>query len=337
MIATGSSAFIPPIPGLDNVSYLTNETIFSLTDAPEHLIVVGGGPIGIEMAQAHRRLGVEVTIVEGASIMGKDDPDAVAVVRKRLIDEGIVLREGAKVESVVPRGNGASVLVSQDGRSAPIDGSHLLLAVGRRPNVDGLGLEAAGIEHSPRGITVDARLRTSNKKVFAIGDVAGGYQFTHMAGYHGGVVIKNALFNLPAKVDERAVPWVTYTDPELAHVGLSEAQAAEQGLLVRASSFDFAGNDRANAERATEGFVKAVVGKRGKILGATIVGRHAGELILPWVLAVQKGLKIADMASLIAPYPTLGEASKRAAGAFYTPTLFSGRTRSIVGLMQHLP
>ncbi len=337
VIATGSSAFIPPIPGLDDVPFLTNETIFSLTDAPEHLIVVGGGPIGIEMAQAHRRLGIKVTLVEGAAIMSKDDPDAVAVVRKRLIDEGIALHECAKVESVVPRGNGVSVLVSQDGRSAPIDGSHLLLAVGRRPNVDGLGLEAARIEHSPRGINVDARLRTSNKKIFAIGDVAGGYQFTHMAGYHGGIVIKNALFNLPSKVDERAVPWVTYTDPELAQVGLSAAEAAEKGLLVRASSFDFAGNDRANAERATEGFVKAVVGKRGKILGATIVGRHAGELILPWVLAVQKGLKIADMASLIAPYPTLGEASKRAAGAYYTPALFSGRTRSIVGLMQRLP
>jgi pyruvate/2-oxoglutarate dehydrogenase complex dihydrolipoamide dehydrogenase (E3) component len=173
--------------------------------------------------------------------------------------------------------------------------------------------------------------------VSAIGDVAGGYQFTHMAGYHAGIVIRNALFNLPAKVDERAVPWVTYTDPELAQVGLSEEQAAEQGLLVRASTFDFAGNDRANAERATEGFVKAVVGKRGKVLGATIVGRHAGELILPWVLAVQKGLKIADMAGIIAPYPTLGEASKRAAGAYYAPTLFSDRTKTIVGLMQRLP
>lgn len=337
VIATGSSAFIPPIPGLDDIPYLTNETIFSLTDAPEHLIVVGGGPIGIEMAQAHRRLGVKVTLIEGGTIMGKDDPDAVAVVRKRLIDEDVVLREGAKVESVVPSGNGVSVLVSQDGRTEPIDGSHLLLAVGRRPNVTGLGLDAAGIEYTDRGITVDARLRSSNKKVFAIGDVAGGYQFTHMAGYHGGIVIRNALFNLPAKVDEQAVSWVTYTDPELAQVGLSEVQAAKQGALVRAATFDFAGNDRAQAERATEGFVKAVVGKRGRILGATIVGRHAGELILPWVLAVQKGLKIGDMAGIIAPYPTLGEASKRAAGAYYTPTLFSDRTRTIVGLMQRLP
>ncbi len=337
VVATGSSPFVPPIPGVDKVPYLTNETIFSLTDAPDHLIVVGGGPIGIEMAQAHRRLGVKVTMIEGSTIMGKDDPDAIEVVRRRLTADGVELLEDAKVESVVPEGNRVSVLVSQDGRTAPIEGSHLLLAVGRRANVDHLGLDAAGITHSPRGIEVDARLRSSNKRVFAIGDVAGGYQFTHMAAYHAGIVIRNALFNLPAKVDYKAVPWVTYTDPELAHVGLSEAAAKEQDPNVTAARFDFSGNDRAQAERATEGFVKAIVGKRGKILGATIVGRHAGELILPWVLAVQKGLKIADMAGIIAPYPTLGEASKRAAGAYYAPKLFSDRTKTVVGLMQRLP
>ena len=337
VVATGSSAFVPPIPGIDEVPYVTNETVFDLTDRPAHLIVVGGGPIGIEMAQAHRRLGSEVTVVEFASIMAKDDPDAVEVVRDRLIAEGIDLREGTKVESVVRDGNGVSVLVSAEGRSERIDGSHLLIAAGRRANVNGLDLEAAGIEYGPQGITVDARLRTSNKKVFAIGDVAGGFQFTHMAGYHAGIVIRNALFNLPAKVDYKAVPWVTYTDPELAQVGLTEAEARRQGFEPKASTFAFAENDRARAERATEGFVKAVISKKGKIVGATIVGRHAGELILPWVLAVQKGLKAADMASIIAPYPTLGEASKRAAGAYFTPTLFSDRTRKVVRVMQRLP
>ena len=337
VIATGSSAFVPPIPGIDSVPYLTNETIFDQTDRPEHLIVVGGGPIGIEMAQAHRRLGAAVTVVEGFSIMGKDDPEAVEVVRRRLTAEGISLLEGAKVESVIREGNGVSALVSRDGKTARIDGSHILLAVGRRANVDGLDLEQAGIDYGAQGITVDARLRTSNKRVFAIGDVAGGYQFTHMAGYHAGIVIRNALFNLPAKVDDKAVPWVTYTDPELAHVGLSEAAAKDRGLAVTTARFDFAENDRARAERATEGFIKAVIGKKGKILGATIVGRHAGELILPWVLAVQKGLKAADMAGIIAPYPTLGEVSKRAAGAYYTPALFSDRTKRVVGLMQRLP
>ena len=337
VVATGSSAFVPPIPGIDEVPYVTNETVFDLTDRPAHLIVVGGGPIGIEMAQAHRRLGSEVTVVEFASIMAKDDPDAVAVVRDRLIAEGIDLREGTKVESVVRDGNGISVLVSNDGRSERIDGSHLLVAAGRRANVNGLDLEAAGIEYGPQGIAVDARLRTSNKKVFAIGDVAGGYQFTHMAGYHAGIVIRNALFNLPSKVDYKAVPWVTYTDPELAQVGLTEAEAVRQGYEPKATSFAFAENDRARAERATEGFVKAVISKKGRIVGATIVGRHAGELILPWVLAVQKGLKAADMASIIAPYPTLGEASKRAAGAYFTPALFSDRTRKVVRVMQRLP
>ncbi len=337
VVSTGSSAFVPPIPGLDQVPYLTNETVFNLTDRPAHLIIVGGGPIGIEMAQAHRRLGAKVTVIEGLSIMGNDDPEAVEVVRQRLIAEGIDIREQAKVESVIPEGNGVSVLVSHEGKSERVDGSHLLLAVGRRANVANLGLEEADIDYSPRGIEVDKRLRTSNKRVFAIGDVAGSYQFTHVAGYHAGIVIRNAMFNLPSKVDVKAVPWVTYTDPELAHVGLSEAAAKEQGLEFKAVSFGFDGNDRARAERATEGFIKAVIGKKGKILGATIVGRHAGELILPWVLAVQKGLKASDMAGIIAPYPTLGEVSKRVAGAYYTPALFSDRTKSVVGLMQHLP
>ena len=337
VVATGSTAFVPPIPGVEGVPYLTNENVFELTEQPEHLIVVGGGPIGIEMAQAHRRLGIKSTVVEGLSIMGKDDAEAVDVVRQRLFDEGIVIHEGAKVESVVREGNGVSVLVAKDGKMERIEGSHLLLAVGRKANVDGLGLEEAGIKFSPKGIEVDARLRSSNKRVFAIGDVAGGFQFTHMAGYHAGIVIRNAMFNLPSKVDYKAVPWVTYTDPELAHVGLTEATAKEQGTEVTAVKFSFGENDRARAERATEGFIKAVIGKKGKILGATIVGLHAGELILPWVLAVQKGLKASDMAGIIAPYPTLGEVSKRVAGAYYTPTLFSDRTKMVVGWMQKLP
>lgn len=337
VVSTGSSAFVPPIPGIKDVPYLTNETVFNLTDRPEHLIIVGGGPIGIEMAQAHKRLGARVTVVEGLSIMGNDDPEAVEVVRQRLLAEGVELWEQAKVESVIREGNGVSVLVSHEGKSQRVDGSHLLIAAGRRPNVAGLGLEEADIDYTPRGIEIDSRLRTTNKKVFAIGDVAGSYQFTHVAGYHAGIVIRNAMFNLPSKVDTKAVPWVTYTDPELAHVGLTEAAAQEEGLEVKAVKFDFAGNDRARAERATEGFIKAVIGKKGKILGATIVGRHAGELILPWVLAVQKGLKASDMAGVIAPYPTLGEVSKRVAGAYYTPALFSDRTKRVVGLMQKLP
>jgi pyruvate/2-oxoglutarate dehydrogenase complex dihydrolipoamide dehydrogenase (E3) component len=339
VVATGSSPAVPPIPGLDAVDYLTNETLFDLTECPADLIIVGGGPIGLEMAQAHRRLGAQVTVIEALQVLNNDERDLAGVVRDRLVEEGVVLCEGAKVVRVDPAaGSGVSVTVEADGGQSLVEGSHLLVAVGRRPNVDGLDLEAAGIDFSPRGIAVDARLRTSNRKVFAIGDVAGGYQFTHVAGYHAGIVIRNALFRLPAKVDYRAVPWVTYTDPELAHVGLSEGTAREQyGDGVQVLTAPFAENDRARAERRTEGMVKAVVDRRGRILGASIVGEHAGELLLPWCLAISQGLKIGAIAGIIVPYPTLGEAGKRAAGSYYTPKIFSERMRRIVRLIGWLP
>ncbi len=337
VVATGSRAFVPPIPGLNDVPYLTNETVFDLTEAPGHLIVIGGGPIGLELAQAHRRLGCKVTVVEAMSILPKDDAEAVAVVRKGLVAEGVSIIERAKVDRVTREGNMIAVMISTGSRAQWIEGTHVLIAAGRRPNVGGLDLEVAGIEYGPAGIKVDHRLRTTNKRVFAIGDVAGGFQFTHMAGYHAGIVIRNALFNLPAKVDYRAVPWVTYTEPELAHVGQTEAQAKDKDPSARSVTWPFEENDRAQAERATDGFIKAVVGKGGLIVGATIVGRHAGELVLPWVLAVQKRLTMRDMASIIAPYPTLGEVSKRVAGAWFAPQLFSNRTRTVVSLMQRLP
>jgi pyruvate/2-oxoglutarate dehydrogenase complex dihydrolipoamide dehydrogenase (E3) component len=337
VIATGSRAFLPPIPGLRDVPHLTNETVFDLTEAPGHLLVIGGGPIGLELAQAHRRLGSKVTVIEAMSILPKDDGEAAGIVRERLAQEGIRILEHAKVERVSRDGNSIAVMISTGGNTQMLEGTHLLVAAGRRPNVDGLGLESAGIAYGPSGIKVDPRLRTSNKRAFAIGDVAGGFQFTHMAGYHAGIVIRNVLFNLPAKVDYSAVPWVTYTDPELAHVGQIEATARLEDASAKSVKWPFSENDRAQAERATEGLIKAVVGKGGRILGATIVGRHAGELILPWVLAVQKRLTVGDMASIIAPYPTLGEVSKRVAGAWYTPKLFSNRTRTVVKWMQRLP
>ncbi|MEQ1615215.1 MAG: FAD-dependent oxidoreductase [Hyphomicrobiaceae bacterium] len=337
VIATGSSTFVPPVPGLAAQPYLTNETVFDLTEAPGHLIVIGGGPIGLELAQAHRRLGCRVTVLEAFKIMPKDDADAVAVVRRRLLAEGIALYEGVKVTACASEGNHIAVTIDGAGSQQRIAGTHVLVAAGRRPNLKDLGLDEAGIEHTEKGIVVDARMRTTNKRVFAIGDVTGGLQFTHVAGFHAGVVIRNALFNLPAKADHRAVPWVTYTDPELAHVGETEAQARAVGRNAKALSWSFKENDRAQAERATDGFVKAVVGTDGRVRGATIVGRHAGELILPWVIAVEKSLKIGDLTSIIAPYPTLSEATKRTAGAWYTPSLFSERTRRVVRAMQWLP
>ena len=337
VVATGSSPAAPPIPGLDAVPYKTNETIFDNTERPAHLIIIGGGPIGIEMAQAHRRLGAEVTVLEMFAVLGRDDRDLAAVVKARLANEGVALHEGIGVKRVAAAGNGVTVVIERDGVETPVTGTQLLVAAGRAANVDGLNLEAAGVAYDKKGIRVDARLRSTNKRIFAVGDVAGGYQFTHVAAYHAGIVIRNALFRLPAKVDYRAVPWVTYTDPELANVGLSEAAARDaHGDDVRVLRWPFTENDRAQAERATEGLVKAVTTRRGRILGAGIVGSHAGELLHPWVLAISQRLKIGAMASMIAPYPTMGEANKRAAGTFYTPSLFSDRTRRVVRLLSRL-
>ena len=331
VIATGSSPFVPPIPGLEGVDFFTNETIFYADKLPEHLIVIGGGPIGIELAQAHRHLGCEVTVLELFNVMPKDDPELVGVVRRQLDADGVVIREGVKIARVEKADKGVAVVLETGGGEEKIEGSSLLVATGRRANVDGLGLEAARVGYSPKGIEVDARLRTSNKKIFAIGDVAGGQQFTHVAGYHAGVVIKNALFRLPAKADHSSVPWVTYTSPELAQVGLTEQQAREKhGDDIRILRWPYHENDRAQAEGKTEGMVKAITSKKGVILGCGIAGAGAGELIQTWVLAISQKIKIGGVATMIAPYPTLGEVSKRAAGSFYTPSLFSEKTRKIV-------
>lgn len=336
LIATGSSAAVPPIPGLDTVPFLTNETIFDLKEAPEHLIVIGGGPIGMELAQAHRRLGAKVTVLEGMKALGKDDPELTALVLDAIHEDGIDLREGTSVTKVAGQAGAISVTVKTEAGEETITGSHLLLAAGRRPNLDGLDLENAGVEYERSGIKVDARLRTTNKKIFAIGDVAGGLQFTHVAGYHAGIVIRNILFKLPAKADHSSIPWATYTDPELAHVGETEEQARAKHGKIEILRWPLGENDRAQAERNTRGMAKIVTDSHGRILGASIVGPHAGDLLQPWVLAKSQGLKISAMAGMVAPYPTLGEISKRAAGSYYTPTLFSWKTKLVVKLLSKL-
>jgi pyruvate/2-oxoglutarate dehydrogenase complex dihydrolipoamide dehydrogenase (E3) component len=326
VIATGSMPLIPPIPGLDTVPYLTTETIFANRELPAHLIVIGGGPIGIELAQAHRRLGAAVTVIDAGPILPHDDPELTARLAGRIEGEGVTLCQSAKIEKVGP---GIAVTLDNGRR---IEGSHLLVATGRRPALAALDLAAAGIDATPAGIAVDPRLRTTNRRAYAIGDAAGGPQFTHIAGYHAGIVIRNALFRLPAKVDYRALPRVTYTDPELAQVGPTEAAARRDGA-VRVLRWSFADNDRAQTERDLIGEVKAITRPNGRILGATILGASAGDLILPWALAISQRLKIGAMANLIVPYPTRGEAGKRAAGSFYTPSLFSPRTRRLVRLL----
>lgn len=338
VVATGSHPFVPPVDGLAALNPLTNETVFNLGVIPEHLIVVGGGPIGCEMAQAFRGLGSEVTVLEMGTILPQDDVDAVEVVRTRLLEDGVVLHEGARVVRAGGSVEAPEITVEDaEGREHTITGSHVLVSAGRRANVMDLGLERAGVDFSPVGVEVDQRLRAvSNRRIFAIGDVAAiggkpGPQFTHVAGMHAGIVIKNALFKLPAKVNHATVPHVTYTTPELAHVGLTENRARDAyNDAVRVVRWEFSENDRARAEADTEGLIKVVVGLRGKILGCTIAGPHAGELIAPWVLAMEKGLKIGAMASTVAPYPTLGEVSKRAAGSYYTAKLYSDRTRAVV-------
>ncbi len=334
VIATGSHAFVPSIDGLADVPYFTNETIFDHTELPRHLIVLGGGPIGCELAQAFRGLGAAVTVIEMANILPKDDPQLVAVVRDRLTASGIRLCEGAAAKSVAAVSDGVEVAIEVNGLTEKVSGSHLLVAVGRRPTVEGLCLDRAGIDFSAKGIAVDSGLRTTNRRAYAIGDCVGGLQFTHVAGYHAGIVVRSALFRLPSKADHRTVPWITYTDPELAQVGLAEdAARALHGDKVRVLTSAFAENDRARAERKTDGLIKVVTTSRGHILGAGIVGAQAGELIQPWVLAMANKLKIGALATMIAPYPTLGEINKRAAGAFYTPALYGARTRMLVKLL----
>ena len=333
VIATGSQPAIPPIRGLDEVRYLTNESIFANRQLPDHLIVIGGGPIGIEMAQAHSRLGARVTVLDVGPLLPRDDPELSAVLAERLWSEGIVGRPGVEIAEVEQAGQVIRVRLES---GEQISGSHLLVAAGRRPTVEALDLAAAGIASTAKGITVDARLRTTNRRVFAIGDVAGGPQFTHVALYHAGIVIRNALFRIPAKVDYRALPWVTYTDPELAQVGLTEAEARAIERASRVLRWRFVENDRAQTERETEGMVKVVTRANGRILGTSILGAGAGDLILPWALAISQKLKIGALANLIVPYPTRGEASKRAAGSYYTPTLFSARTRRLVRLLARL-
>jgi pyruvate/2-oxoglutarate dehydrogenase complex dihydrolipoamide dehydrogenase (E3) component len=338
VIATGSAPALPPIPGLAEVPFLTNETVFDATHLPEHLIVIGCGPIGMEMAQAHRLLGARVSVLEAATALPKDDPELVALLVERLRADGVVIEERVRIRRVELSGSGIAAVLEDGGAERRVEGSHLLVAAGRRANLAGLDLDKAGIATNERGgLVVDRRLRTSNRRVYAVGDAAGGPQFTHVAGYHAGIVIRNALFRLPAKVNYRALPWVTYTDPELAQAGMTEAEAmrAHPGD-VQVLRWPFHENDRAQAERETQGLVKVLARRNGRVLGATILGAHAGELIQSWCLALSGNLKLATLAGFIAPYPTLGEASKRAAGSFFTPKLFNDRTRRLLRLLSKL-
>jgi pyruvate/2-oxoglutarate dehydrogenase complex dihydrolipoamide dehydrogenase (E3) component len=339
VIATGSRPAVPSIPGLEQVPYWTNETIFDLTEKPAHLVVIGGGAVGVEIAQAYRLLGVQVTLVEaGERLLAQEDPEMAGVVDQALRSDGVTVRTGASIGRIEPaKAEGVAVVLSG---SETIEASHLLVATGRKPVVDGLGLEAAGIASDASGILVDKGLRTSNRRVYAIGDCAGGAaagaRFTHVATHHAGLVIRNALFRLPVRVGQAPIPRVTYTAPELASVGLTEAQAREEHRTIRILRWAYADNDRARTERQTEGHVKAVVTPRGRILGCSIAGAHAGELIMPWVLAMSRGMKVSHLAGLIYPYPTFSEVTKSAAVEFLKPSAQNPWVRRLVSLVRRL-
>lgn len=345
VIAAGSQAIVPDIPGLGPVPWLTNETIFDLEDPPGHLLILGGGPIGLEMAQAHARLGCLVTVIEAGRIAGRDDPELADGLRRALTADGVTLLEGAKLARVepdpTPDGGPGLTAILADGRR--IGGTHLLLAVGRAPRLAGLDLGAGGIAHGKAGIATDAGLRsTTNRRVFAVGDIAdpqgiGPRAFTHVASQHAGILARRMLFRLPAKVDYAALPRVTYTDPELAQIGMTEEEARAAGHDPRILRFPVPENDRAVAEGVELGLVKLVATPSGRLLGAGILAPHAGEMAGTFALMIGKRMKLSALAGLVLPYPTLAEAAKRAAGDFYAPKLMSPLVKRIVGLLKRLP
>ena len=335
VIATGSRPFAPPIPGLVDVPFYTNENIFDLREKPEHLLVLGGGSIGMEMAQAHRRLGSLVTVIESQKAFGKDDPEMGAIALQKLRGEGIIIVEGALAQNI----SGVAEDITIETSNGTFTGTHLLVAVGRKVNIENLNLEVAGIQYHPGGIKTDSGLRTTNRRVYAIGDVAGELQFTHVAGYHAGVIIRSMLFGLPAKAKLDHIPWATYTDPEIAQVGMSEAQARENfGSRLDVVRCNFSSSDRAIATSKTDGLIKVMVVK-GRPVGASIVGAGAGELIGLWSMAIANKLKMSAIAATVLPYPSMGEINKRVAGAYFSPKLFESRVikRIVYFVQRFLP
>ncbi len=333
VIATGSKPRIPSIQSLNEISYLTNLDIFSLRELPQRLIVLGGGAIGLEMGQAFSRLGSHVTILQRAeNILPQEDPEVSNALKKSLVEDGLTIHTSTEAERIHKTNTG---IIIDCNNGLKLEADRILVATGRKANTDGLELEKAGVKYNQQGIIVDRRMRTSRKHIYACGDVCGPYLFTHMAEYQSGIVISNAIFRFPKKTDYRVIPWVTYTEPELARVGLTEQQAREQGVIPTVLRFDFKDNDRALTEVETDGVYKLVTHK-GKILGASILGPHAGELIHEIVLAMQAGIKIGKISAAIHAYPTLAQIHRRTVNTAYAPKLFSPSTKRIVKWINRL-
>lgn len=337
IVATGSSPALPPVEGLSEVPYWTNETVFSQRSLPARLIVLGGGPVGLELAQAFARLGSRVSIVEFAErILGTEDADVGDLLQARLATEGVVVHTGTRAVRAAFRDGLIELTVGPASGEGPVrvmEAEALLVATGRRPNVEGLGLERAGVAYSARGIEADARMKTNIPHIYACGDVNGVMPFTHVAGYEGGIALSNAVLRLPRRADYTKIGWCTYTEPEVAGIGLDETQARREGIDYRLVESRFADNDRALAEGEPAGTIKLLVSPKGALLGCRIVGSHAGELIHEWVLALNAGTRLSTVAGAVHLYPTLSEISKRAAGDLYAERIFSDTTRAALRLL----
>jgi len=329
VVATGSSPVAPPIPGLHETGFLTNKEIFSLERLPATMTILGAGPIGIEMAQAFNRLGSRVTVVDRADrILAKEDRDMAGAVLDVLVSEGVEFRLGAAIEKVWGTDSGKVVRIADvSGEAMDLKSEQILVALGRAANIDGLGLETIGVDFEPWGVLVDDRLRTSQKHIYAAGDANGGYQFTHAAGYEGGIVVSNAIFHLPRKVDYTFLPWCTYTDPELASIGLNETRAKEAGIDYSVWTEAFSDNDRSLAEGEKTGLIKMILDKKERPRGVQIFGPRAGDILAEWVAVLNGKVKLSTLASAVHPYPTIGEINKRVAGSFFSPKIFSDRVQ----------
>ena len=329
VLATGSSPAIPPIMGLNSTPFVTNREIFYLDRLPKSMIILGAGPIGCEMAQSFCRLGSEIHVIDMApQILIKEDRDMADLVRETLHAEGVTFHLGARIEAVEDHGHCRAVRITdKEERALTLKAETILVALGRTVNAGSLGLEQIGVEFDQRGVRVDHRLRTSQKHIYAIGDVNGGYPFTHAAGYEGGIVISNAVFHLPRRADYTYLPWCTYTDPALGSIGMNEKQARQAGIRCTVWTEEFKNNDRSLADGETTGKIKMLLDEHEKPVGIQILGAHAGDLLGEWVAILNGKVKLATLAAAVHPYPTIAEINKRVAGNYLSPKLFSEKVR----------
>ncbi|UCE57127.1 MAG: FAD-dependent oxidoreductase [Desulfobacterales bacterium] len=338
VLATGSSPTAPPIKGLDKTPYITNREIFYLDHLPKSMILLGGGPIGSEMSQAFCRLGTKVSVVDMApQILIREDDDMSSILREELSSEGVEFHLNSTIEEVNDLGSAKEVKIkSKDGKVTSLKAETILVALGRGANVQDLGLEDIGVQFDRRGIKVDNRLRTNHKHIYAAGDVNGGYQFTHAAGYEGGIVVSNAIFHLPRRVDYTFLPWCTYTDPPLGSIGMNEKRAKQAGINYQVWTEDFKDNDRSLAEGEHVGKIKMILDKKEKPIGVQILGPHAGDLLSEWVAILNGKVKLSTLAAAVHPYPTIGEINKKVAGTYFSPKIFSEKIQKGLKFFFHL-